>query len=267
MAWHAWTAIRLGLQRRNLLFLLVLGLLVVLGGSLFSNFSGRQPATIGMDLGLSAFRIIGVLLALFWIQELFVKELEQGRLHTLLSLPQPRHRYLLGRFLGIAVLLGGSLALFGTFLWFLGIGVSSGYNQGTPIHNGWPLIPVLFYLWLDLITISAFTVLIGTLATTPMLPFGLGLGFAWASRTFGPVLEYLQAEEKTLQGIRQTFGPGLDSLQWFLPDLSQLDLRAGVLYGQWPPAEAWVGGAGMALGYTALLLGLAVWRFNAREFS
>ncbi|MFA9459359.1 ABC transporter permease [Thiohalorhabdus sp. Cl-TMA] len=267
MGWHAWTAIRLGLRRRSLFFLLVLGLLVIIGGALFSSFSGRQPTTVAMNLSLSTFRIIGVLLALFWIQELFVKELEQGRLHTLLSLPRPREQYLLGRFLGIGALLAGTLLLFGVLLWWLGFWVSNGYSQGTPVHNGWPLIPVMAYLWLDLLTITAFALLMGTLSTTPLLPFGLGLAFAWAARTLGPVLGYLYGSQQTTPGLRQTFGDGLQALQWALPDLSRLDLRAGVLYGQWPPGETMAAGAGMALGYTILLLGLAVWRFNIREFS
>ncbi|HKJ89337.1 MAG TPA: ABC transporter permease subunit [Gammaproteobacteria bacterium] len=267
MGWHAWTAVRLGLRRRSLLFLLILGLLVMLGAEAFSGFSGRQPATVAMDLALSTFRIIGVLLALFWAQELFFKELEQGRLHTLLSLPRPREHYLLGRFLGVAALLAGTLAFFGLLLWGLGAWVASGYNQGTPIHNGWPLVPVLAYLWLDLLTITSFAWLMGALSTTPMLPFGLGLAFAWAARTLGPVVGYLYGQNDGMVGLRPTLGHWLQGLQWALPDLSRLDLRAGILYGQWPGAATLLTDAGMALGYTAILLGLAVWRFNSREFA
>ncbi|HKJ87956.1 MAG TPA: ABC transporter permease subunit [Gammaproteobacteria bacterium] len=267
MRWHAWTALQLGLRRRSILFLLVLGMAIVFGAALFSTFSGRHPTTVGVDLGLSVFRIIGVLLALFWAQELFIKELEQGRLHTLLSLPQPRSHYLIGRFLGVALLLAGTLLFFGLLLWLLGLWLASGYKQATPINNGWEWGPVLAFLWLDLLTITAFVWLMGTLAKTPMLPFGLGLAFAWAGRSLGPAIGYLFANEKGMRALREDLGGSLTALQWALPDLSRLDIRAGLLYGQWPPASDLLAGATMALGYTALLLGLAIWRFNTREFS
>lgn len=267
MRWHVWTALHLGLRRRSLVFLILLGLIVILAAALFSNFSGRHPTTIGVDLGLSVFRIVGVLLALFWTQEVFIKELEQGRLHTLLSLPHPRSHYLIGRFLGVILLLAGTLVLFGILLWLLGWYLGGGYSQATPIRNDWSWAPVLFYLWLDLVTITAFAWLMGTLSKTPMLPFGLGLAFAWAARSLGPALGYLYASEKSMQALREQMGAGLTALQLALPDLSRLDLRSGVLYGQWPEAAALAAGAGMALGYTALLLGLSIWRFNAREFS
>jgi len=75
------------------------------------------------------------------------------------------------------------------------------------------------------------------------------------------------ANEKGMRALREDLGGSLTALQWALPDLSRLDIRAGLLYGQWPPASDLLAGATMALGYTALLLGLAIWRFNTREFS
>ncbi len=265
MGWHAWSAIRLGLRRRSLLLILILGLIVISGGALFGEFSGRQPATVAVDFALSAFRVAALLLALFWTQELFAKELEQGALHTLLSLPRPRHHYLLGRFLGVAGLAAGTLLLYGALLVVLGWTASAGYSQATPIHNGWPVAAVMAYLWLDLITVAAFAWLMATLSTTPMLPLALGLAFAWAGRALGPVLGYLLGEGQERRDLRGILAGPLQDLQWLLPDLSRLDIREALLYGQWPSGTSLTAAAGMALGYASVLLGLAIWRFSARE--
>lgn len=265
MGWHAWTAIRLGMRRRTLLLILVLGLLVVFGGALFGEFSGRQPATVAVGFALSAFRVVVLLLALFWIQELFGKELEQGTLHTVLSLPQPRYHYLLGRFLGVAGLVAGTLLLYSILLVILGWLASAGYSQATPIQNGWPVAAVMAYLGLDLVTVMAFALFMATLSTTPMLPLALGLAFAWASRALGPVLAYLLEEGKERADLRGALAGPVQDLQWVLPDLSRLDIRAGLLYGQWPSSASLIAAAAMALGYTAILLALAIWRFNTRE--
>ena len=47
------------------------------GAYLAAEFSGRQPGTVALDVGLSAIRIIGLLLVLFWCQEMVGKEIER----------------------------------------------------------------------------------------------------------------------------------------------------------------------------------------------
>ena len=263
MGWHAWTAIRLGLRRRSLLLLVILGVLVLSGAALAAGFSGRQPATLALDMALSVFRLIGVALALLWTQELFTRDLERGTLATALSFPLPRSHFALGRFLGVAGLLALTLALYGSLIGLAGWLGGMGYNQPNPANNGWALMPVLGFLWVDLVTITAFTWLIATVATTPLLPLGLGLAFAWAGRTLGPVLGYLAAQE---QESRTTgFLDILSPLQWGLPGLHRLDIRDGLLYGHWPPAAEMAAALANCGGFAVLLMALAVWQFNRRE--
>lgn len=262
------TALRLGLRSRSFLTLTLVGLLAMGLALAASQFSGRQPATLAVDLGLSAVHVLGILLTLFWAQELFARDLDRRLLPLVLAYPMPRSHYLLGRFLGLAVLLALALALFGALLAGLGWVAGLGYDQGTPVRLGVALVVVLAGIWLELLVVGAFAWLVTSLSTTPLLSFVLGLGFAWAGRSLGPVLDYLRtsptADQRPLQG---PFRPVLEGLYWLLPDLSRLDWRPLVLYGQGPGGEALAAGAGTALGYTALLLGLAVWAFQGREFA
>jgi ABC-type transport system involved in multi-copper enzyme maturation permease subunit len=265
---HFLTALRLGLRSRSFLALALIGLLAVAGGLLASQFSARQPATVAMDVGISAVRLIAVLLALFWAQELFARDRERRVLATVLSYPVSRVGYLVGRFLGVAALSAIALAGFAALL--AGLAWATGLDQGpaNPVQGGLALVPLLVYLWLELLVITAFAWLIAALSTTPFLPFLLGLAFAWVGRSLAPVLGYLSAARGgTMTDIRDQLGPALEALLWLLPDLSRLDLRAGVLYGQWPDAVTLSLATANALGYAALLLGLAIWRFNHRELA
>jgi ABC-type transport system involved in multi-copper enzyme maturation permease subunit len=265
---HFRTALRLGLRSRSFLTLALVGVLAMGLALAASQFSGRQPATVAMDVGLSAVHIIGILLTLFWAQELFARDLDRGLLPLMLAYPVPRSHYLLGRFLGLAVLLVLALGLFGVLLAGLGWLAGLGYDQATPVHLGGALVGVLAGVWLELLVVGAFAWLVTSLSTTPLLPFLLGLGFAWAARSLGPVLDFLRgsrtAADRPLQG---PFQPVLEGVYWALPDLSRLDWRGLALYGQGPGVETlWVG-VGTAVGYAALLLGLAAWAFQGRELA
>lgn len=267
LRWHLQTAWRLGLRSRSFLALVLVGVLALAGGLVAAEFSGRQPATVAVDVGISAVRIIGLLLALFWAQELFARDTEQRVLHTVLSYPARRGDYVVGRFLGVAALLVLALAGLGAVLALVGWLAGLGYAQSTPVNLGPALLPLGVYLWLDLLVVTAFAWLMASLSTTPFLPFALGLAFAWAARSVGPVLGYLAAGKGILADLRGPLYPVLDGLLWVLPDLSRLDLRPAVLYGQWPDA-GFLGLAALnAVGYMVLLLGLAVWNFNRREFA
>jgi ABC-type transport system involved in multi-copper enzyme maturation permease subunit len=264
---HLITTWRLGLRGKSFLALVLLALFAMAGSLLASQFSGRQPNTVALDIGISAIRIIGALMALFWTQELFARDIEQRVLHTTLAYPSPRHHYVIGRFLGVALLLALVLALFGLMLAVLGAVAGLGYDDPSQTESGLNLVPVLGFLWLDLLTITAFAWLMATLSTTPFLPFALGLAFAWAGRSLGPVMGYLETGKGVMERMRGELHPLLEGFLWFLPDLSRLDLRPWVLYGQLPDSGVLALSAANTTAYIVLLMGLAIWRFNRREFA
>lgn len=264
MRFHFLTALRLGFRSRSFLTLVLVGLLAMGAAYLASFFSGRQPATVAMDVGVSAIRILGVLLVLFWTQELFARDIDRKVLFAALTYPLPRRSYVLGRFLGLAVLILASLGIFGILLAGLGWVSGFGYVQPTPVNNGAAVVGVLAGLWVDLLVVGAFTWLLTSLATSPMLPFLLGLGFAWAGRTLGPVLAYLYSDQAI--GLEKGLQGPVNIIRCMLPDLSRLDFREGLLYATWPPTDLMAGAIASGLGYTLVLLALAVVVFNRRQF-
>jgi ABC-type transport system involved in multi-copper enzyme maturation permease subunit len=263
---HFLTALKLGLRSRSFLALALIGVLAMGGAILASQFSGRQPAAVAMDVGISAVRVIAVLVALFWAQELLGRDRERGVLATVLSYPVSRVGYLFGRFLGVSFLLALTLTGFAGLLAALGWVAGLGYEQSSPVRADLALIPFILFLWLELVVITAFTWLMTALTTTPFLPFLLGMAFTWVGRSLAVVLGYLAvARGGTMTEMQDHLGVVLEALLWLLPDLSRLDLRTGVLYGQWPDFMTLVLTAANALGYAAILMGLAIWRFNHRE--
>lgn len=231
---------------------------------LSSSFSARQPYTLALDLGISSIRIMLIIMGIFWIQELFAKDVEQKTIVFALSYPVSRGTYIFGRFIGVCSLLFVALSIMGLILWLLIQSVFFDYKQVTPINLGIGYIVTLIYLWLSTVCIMAFSMFVASISTVPMLSFILGIGFAIGATLIGPTLDYFVKAEPDYY---QNLGPIAEKLFWLLPDLSRLDIRDWALYGQVPDTNILIYGFFMVLVYSAIMLLLANLKFSNREFS
>ena len=264
---HLLVAWRSGLRSRSFQALAILGFLAMGAAYLAAEFSGRQPATVALDVGLSALRIIGLLLILFWCQEFVGKEIERRTVFFALAYPAPRSSYLVGRYLGLILL--GALAIAGLGVLLMGTVyfAAGGYVQASPINLGAAYLLTLAYILLDMAVVAAFGIMVSAISTTPFLPLALGLAFAIAARSLGPALDFLLSGSSTAKELQGAFLPVLHTIRWLLPDLSRLDIRPATLYGQWPSDAYLSGSTIMALAYIGIMLSLAVWAFSRRQFN
>lgn len=256
-----------GIRSRSIQTLFVLALITLGFAWLAANFSARHPMTLALDVGLSCMRFIIILMSLFWVQDLLAKDIERKSVMFVLAYPVPRSSYILGRFLGVALLAAIAVLIIGSLLWLLLLAEPSSYNQATPISLGWPYWITLLYQYLGILVVIAFAVLISTLSTTAMLPLITGVCFAIIGNAIGPTYDYLMTSVYADPAQQEAISPVLEWALWCLPDLSRLDIRVWTLYGLTPQSTIFLAGPGMALGYIAILLGLAINRFQAREFT
>lgn len=241
--------------------------LVMASALLAAGFSGRQPLTVALDVGLSGMRIVLLVMALFWVQELFARDIERKTLYFVLAYPMSRAGYLLARYGAAAVLCGLAVLLTGALLW-LAVGVfDGGYTQSRPPALDLRFFLVLWGIWLDLLVVLAFAFLLSSLSTTPFLPLLLGLAFALAARGLGPTFDYLRNSQLADPLQARWFGPLLDHAHVLLPDLSRVDWRPWVLYDLPVEGGALLLGSAMALAYAVAALGLASLVFGRRNLT
>lgn len=248
--------------------LLFLAVLVAGIAWLSAEFSGRQPRTVALDVGISVVRILGVLLVLSWVQETVGKDVERKTVYFVLSYPVGRTLYLGGRYLGIVFLTAAAVTLFSLGLlladWLVSL---QGYQQSTPVHLGMGFVLTMALVMLDLIVVSAFGIFVASFSVTPFLPFFLGLAFALSARMLGPVMSYLSAGKYGAEELAPVYMPLLNVFNWALPDLSRLDIRNIVLYGTAPAESVVILAVLHAAAYATFLLGLAFFVFRRREFA
>lgn len=245
--------------------LLVMIFLVLGASMLAAGFSGRQPLTVAIDVGISGLRIVLLLIALFWVQELFVRDFDNKTLYFILAYPITRSQYLTARFITIAFILMLSLLIVGGLLWATVFYLDTGYQQETPPALDIRFLILLIGIWLDLILITAFMIFISTICTTSFLPMLLGLGFALAARSLGSTFDLLRHSSNTDPQQASILLPILDIAQFILPDLSRLDWRFWILYNQPVQYIDVLTATTMSVAYVFFILLLASQFFNRRN--
>lgn len=256
-----------GLRSQAPRALLVIALLVLGAALLAASFSGRQPLTVGLDVGLSGLRMVLLLMTLVWVQLLLAQDIERKTLYFMLAYPFSRGQFLVARFITLALLSGLATLLLGGLLWVAISLFGDEAARTTQVALDVRYLLVLCGLWLDLLVVLAFAVLLCTLSTTPFLPLLLGLAFAFAARGLGPTFDYLRKEAYPDLSAAPWFAPVLEHAYAWLPDLSRLDWRPLALYAL-PIEPAAMGLAAlMGLAYIVLLLAIAMQVFQRRDFT
>ena len=133
--------LRIALRARllSVTFWLVLALLAI--AWMAAQFSGRQPATVALDVGLSVIRLALPFVVVLLLQELLSREFDRRLFLTSLTYPRSRHLFLLGRFFAVLVLVIGQLLVLAAGLAVLVAVLAREYAQATPVALVSPMLP------------------------------------------------------------------------------------------------------------------------------
>lgn len=108
-------------RMRILAFLIVFCVVVVAAGFAFPVMNPEQQLKLLKDVSFGALQMFAIVIAIVSTALLLPRDLEDRTLYTILSKPVPRFEYLLGKLLGVLLLIGGGLivmdAVLSAVLW------------------------------------------------------------------------------------------------------------------------------------------------------
>jgi ABC-type Na+ efflux pump permease subunit len=100
------------LARQKVFYVLLLFALILIGSSVFmARFTFQQEFQILKDVSLGAMSIFTSILAIVATARLIPQDNEDRTLYTILAKPVPRYEYILGKLLGVLLLLAISIAV------------------------------------------------------------------------------------------------------------------------------------------------------------
>ncbi|HVP28411.1 MAG TPA: ABC transporter permease [Myxococcota bacterium] len=247
----AGNTMREAIRSRVLYTLLFFAILLIGTGSLLSTLSYVERERILQDVGLAAIRIFGVAIAIFVGIGLIHREVDRRTIYTILSKPISRTQFLVGKYLGLVATLWLQLAIMAAA--FAGVSLLAEAPFGAGHLAALSLAGVEFAVVVAVATLfSSFT--------TPMLAslFATGL---WAIGHLSRDLRQLglQSNDVVFRHVAQV-------LHRCVPDLSAFDLTSQAVHGLpiaasdlWIP---WIYG----MGWVVVLLGIASFVFERRDF-
>ena len=94
-----------GIRNRALYGITLLALLLLIANFLISGLFMQEIGKVAVDIALSAVSLSGLLLVLFVGINLMAKDLDKKTIYMVLSRPISRSQYIVGKFLGMALLI------------------------------------------------------------------------------------------------------------------------------------------------------------------
>ncbi|WP_152987233.1 hypothetical protein [Pseudomonas sp. TTU2014-080ASC] len=222
-------------------------------------FSGRQPATVALDVGISTLRLFTPLLLFLLVHEVMSREFSRKYYLRTFAMPINRANILFGKFFAVFLYMVFLVVLGAALLGGMAYFVSLGYQQATAISMSGFAIFIAFFL-LDVFVILSVSVFVSMITSSTGFLFFTIIGFSIVSRTYYSVIQLL-ADGAPLES-------GISMLKWLVPDLGSLDIRGVALYGkiEFLP-DQWALLIAGTLGYAVLFLAFAVMALQNKRFS
>lgn len=239
--------------RNKILSLITFFALLLIGFSLFlASISMGESTRLVVDFGLQMIELFGVLTVAFLGSQMLFRELEGRTIYLILSKPIERHEFLIGKFLGLAMVM------------LLLVGIESGALLIIMAIKGMTISPLIL---LSLLTISIkLLILIGVIIffstfTAPLIALSSSIGVYLIGHTGSDLItmgmrtgnHFIVAMGRFIEVVF----PNMEALS--LPKYalnSSVNLSSSTLFIA----------AGIALAYITLLLISASWIFNRKNF-
>lgn len=237
-------------------------LVLVVGANLLAIVLGemslRESARVSRDIGLAGISLFGSLTAIFLGVFLLYTEVQRRTIHAIVSKPIERWEFVVGKYVGMALVLSVLVALFAVamiaMLMWQHVGVSS------------EVVRALVLAWVEVLTVAAIAIFFSSFST----PFLSGI-FALAMWVIGRVTPDIEHAVKIASGwIRITARVALE----IVPDIHLFSPSGRVVDGDAVSVHAdfvswgYVGLASLhGLGWIVGLLALACLLFQRRDFA
>lgn len=257
-------ALKNGVRDRVLHAILAVGLLLLLSIPVVAVFSMRQVLALAVSYSLSVISLVGLLLTAFLAFGVLARDMERRTIYTVCSLPLSRSVYLVGRFLGFALLLLLSFVILSVLSSCAIAVLAVYYPMDPPFSWGYFGLALWFQYWIFLI-VGAVSLVFSSFATSSFLPLALSMGIYFAAFSTEAVKYYVESGIGRVQ-VAPIIRWVANIAYWVLPNFSAFDLKAQAIYHLPLDPRAVLLTQLYGIGYLAVFLALAAMIFSRREF-
>lgn len=255
-----------GIRNKSIYGISLLALLMLVSNFVISDMVSQNVGKVAVDIALSAVSFSGLLLVLFVGINLVAKDLDRKTIYMVLAKPISRAQYLIGKFIGVALLIITCSSILSGFAAISILLIKLGHPKYFQ-HFFWPQVGLsLFFITLMLILISALSFLFASFTSTSFLTFILTI----ISYIIGMSLNDVKALVEAPQAVGITVSPITVKIvqiaYYIFPNLSFFDIKTQAAHGLYVPPLYIAGVIAYSVLYSSIALVLACFIFRKREF-
>ena len=241
---------REAIRDKILYVLLFFAGVTILGSKALGYISVGQDLKIITDISLAAISVFGALIAIFVGTSLVYKEIDKRTIYTILSQPIWRSEFILGKYLGLSMLIATVTVIMGV--------VAAGYIAVSGGTIGFMFAEALLLILCKLLLLTALSVLLSTVVS-PILGAITVLSCYFIGHATGIMTDLPQRFDGTITE------KVIAVAYYAIPNLSNFDVWREYANGIAIPHSyvAWTVLYGLV--YTGLLLFLATLAFNRKD--
>lgn len=257
---------REGVRNRALYGIALFALLLLAGNQVICAMIPRDVGKVAVDIALSTVSFCGLLIVFFVGINLMAKDFDRKTIYMVLSRPISRTGYILGKFLGMAMLITTTTALLGGVallsIWMTKLTYGSYFERFSPGL----ILTALVYITLSLLLLAAVSFFFASFTSTSFITLILTMTTYLIGHISGDVKALLETKDQAGLVISPLISEIAGLAYYIFPNFSLLDFKLEAAHGLVPTAGAVAWTLLYGAGYTALALTAAALLFRRREF-
>ena len=253
-----------GVRHKALWAIVCLAVTLTMANIFVAELFSWDLGKVSVELGLYSVAFTGLLLVFFLGMKILADDLERNRIYLILSRPVAGWHYLVGKFLGLALILGLSTIILGLAATLSMHYVLWQYPAFVPPDFSWPTYAMaLVCQWQALVVMLAVSFLCFSFASQSFV----ALLLAVSTYLVGQNMELLRRVvlENAYAGILSGQEKMVVALSWIFPNLSLFDKKLVAAYGFAFSGQEFLLLSLYCFSYSALLLFVSTLLFNRRE--
>lgn len=262
----AWISFKESVRNKALYGVFLLGLLLFTANIVITGMFSWELGKVAVDIGLSVVSFSGLVIIFFLSINAVSNDLERKTVYLILSRPINKLQYILGKYLGLALIIMLSSSILGSCAALSVKLATYGAEAYIPLHFSWSTFFLgLVFLTLSLLLVLSMALFWVCITTHPFTAVLLSIVSYFIGQNIENVKNIITSSKMFVDNALLT--KVIDYVSWIFPNLAAFDLKTTAAYGLpvHTPYLIWV--AVYGLSYIGICLVLSVLIFQRRELA
>lgn len=260
----AWITFKDSIRNKVLYGIFIFGLLLFLTNSIITGMFTWEVGKVAVDVGLSAVSLSGLIIIFFFSINMVSNDLERKTIYLILSKPVSKAEYILGKFLGLALIILVSSVVLGICAMVSVKLAVWGAEIHMPKNFTWALFCFsLIYQTLALLLILSIAFLCISVTSHPFTAMLLCMISYFVGQNVEQVGNAIMRTQMFESNVTLHYVVKL--IKWLIPNLAAFDLKSTAAYGLPVDAGYFAATGFYGLAYMGICLAGTIMIFDRRE--